>query len=249
MNPVVLIVQLLLGLALLAPLPAAHAAEPVRVQVADPYLELHTGAGRGFPVFHVAERGQWVQVLMRRTSWYQVRTEQGVEGWVHQAQLVATLSEAGERVAIAGPGGDDYLQRRGDFGIALGRFKGEPLTRMAGSWRLADTLSLEGATGQVQGVFSGSSYWHVGLGVEPWSDRRLSPYFGIGLGKFRNFPNQSLVDATPVNVKMLQAAVGLRWHLGARFVARLDYSLFNAFLGDNRNAEYRALSAGIGFFY
>lgn len=241
-------VVMILGLLLSLLLPVAARAE-VRVQVADPYLELHTGPGRGFPVFHVAERGQWVQVLSRRTTWYQVRTEQGVLGWVNQGQLVATLSEAGERVAIAGPGGDDYLQRRGDFALALGRFKGEPLTRLGGSWRLSDTLSAEAATGQVQGVFSGSSFWHVGLGVEPWSDRRLSPHFGIGLGKFRNFPNQSLVDATPVNVKMLQASLGLRYHLGARFVARLDCALYTAFLGDNRNAEYRALSAGIGFFF
>jgi hypothetical protein len=229
---------------------AAHAAEDsARVQVADPYIELHTGPGRGYPVFHVSERGEWVVITLRRTTWYQVRTDKGIEGWVNQRQLVATLNEAGERVAIAGPGGDDYLNRRGDFGGGLGRFKGEPSTQLFGSWRLSDTLSLEGATGQVQGVFSGSSFWHVGLGVQPWSDQRLSPYFGIGLGKFRNFPNQSLVDAIPVNVKMAQASLGLRYHLGARFIARLDFSLYTAFLGDSRSAEYRAVSAGIGFFF
>lgn len=242
---------LIISLLLVAGLPLAvqAAEESARVQVADPYIELHTGPGRGYPVFHVSERGEWVQITLRRTTWYQVRTDKGIEGWVNQRQLVATLNEAGERVAISGPGGDDYLNRRGDFGGSIGRFKGEPSTQLFGSWRLSDTLSLEGATGQVQGVFSGSSFWHVGLGVQPWSDRRLSPHFGIGLGKFRNFPNQSLVDATPVNVKMVQASVGLRWHLGARFIARLDYSLHTAFLGDSRSAEYRAVSAGIGFFY
>lgn len=232
-----------------APAPAAAADTSARVQVADPYIELHTGPGRGFPVFHVSERGEWVQVLLRRTTWYQVRTDKGIEGWVNQRQLVATLTEAGERVLIAGPDGDDYLQRRGDFGGSLGRFKGEPVTRLFGSVRLSDTLSLEGATGQVQGVFSGSSFWHLGLGVEPWSDRRLSPHFGIGLGKFRNVPNQSLVDAAAVNAKMAQASLGLRYHLGARFVARLDFSLYTAFLDDARTAEYRAVHAGIAFFY
>ena len=43
--------------------------------------------------------------------------------------------------------------------------------------------------------FSGTDFWHVNLLAEPWSDQRLSPFFGIGVGKFSNFPNQSLVGA------------------------------------------------------
>lgn len=43
----------LLALGALSAVPA-RAAE--RVQVADPYLELRTGPGRGYPIFHVAAR-------------------------------------------------------------------------------------------------------------------------------------------------------------------------------------------------
>ena len=54
-------------------LPAAAAARgtaPVAVEVADSYLELHTGPGRGYPVTRVIPRGDHVEVLKRRTDWY-----------------------------------------------------------------------------------------------------------------------------------------------------------------------------------
>ena len=52
---------------------AQAAGEYRTVTVADPYLELHTGPGVGFPIFHVIDRGEPVEIIMRRTDWFQVR--------------------------------------------------------------------------------------------------------------------------------------------------------------------------------
>ena len=58
-------------IALLCLAPAAYAKRaPVQLTVADPYIELHTGPGRGYPVFFVAERGEQIEVIMRRTDWF-----------------------------------------------------------------------------------------------------------------------------------------------------------------------------------
>ena len=48
-----------IGLLLLhfAALQTATAADEYQVVVSDPYLELHTGPGRGYPVFYVIDRG------------------------------------------------------------------------------------------------------------------------------------------------------------------------------------------------
>ena len=62
--------------------------------VADPYLEMHTGPGRGFPKFHVVDRGETVEVMKRRTDWFLVRDGDGTEGWVDRAQLELTLKIA-----------------------------------------------------------------------------------------------------------------------------------------------------------
>src|SRR5688500_18034811 len=48
-----------------------------QVFVSEPYLELASGPGRGYPVFHVVERDESVDVLYRRTDWFKVRTERG----------------------------------------------------------------------------------------------------------------------------------------------------------------------------
>ena len=73
----------LAGLLLLAGIcaPAVSAArEYLQLFVTEPYLELHTGPGRGYPVFNVVPRDASVDVLFRRTDWFKVRTERGVEG-------------------------------------------------------------------------------------------------------------------------------------------------------------------------
>ncbi len=236
-------------LLVLVPVSPAAGAELERVKVADPFLEMHTGPGRGYPVFHVAARHEWVTIELRHTDWFRVRTENGKVGWVPREQIETTLTEAGTGKTFRDILVDDYLKRRAEFGAAYGRFKGEPMLKLWGAWRYAESLGVELAKGQVQGVFSGTDFWHLNLTAEPWSDRRLSPMFAIGLGKFQNIPNSSLVQAIPVNAKLADASVGLRWYLSDRFVARADYTLYTAFVSDQRSLEYRAWTLGLSFFF
>lgn len=240
-----------IGLALAAAMPAAAAEglEVERLQVADPYLELHTGPGRGYPVFHVAMRAEWIEVQLRRTDWFRVRTADGRVGWVARSQLDRTLTEAGSAKTFRDIVFDDYLHRRVETGGAWGRFKSEPMLKMWAGWRLSDSLNLELTIGQVQGTFSGSDLWHLSLAAEPWSDERLSPFFGVGVGRFRNIPNASLVEARSTDANLALAVAGLRWHLSERFVLRADYSIYTAFIADENSAEYRAVTVGLSFFF
>ncbi len=226
-----------------------------RLQVIDPFIELRTGPGRGFPVTYVAEKGAFVTIELRRTDWYRVSTAapQGLggthTGWVHRSQLAGTITEAGGTKTFRDLVVDDYLARRVEFGAGWGRFKGEPMLRFWGAYRLGETLGVEASYGQVQGVFSGTDFWHLSLVSEPWSDRRLSPYLSVGLGKFRNFPNTSLVGAIDTNANLGHAGLGLRWYVAERFVLRLDWSLYTAFVSDARSLEYRAVTLGVSFFF
>jgi hypothetical protein len=246
--PWLVLIALLLG----AQVPA-RAQVTERVRVADPYLEMRTGPGRGFPVHHVAARDEWVTIELRATDWYKVRTasDTGNEklGWVHRRQLEATLTEAGVAKTFRDIALDDYLTRRVQLGAAAGRFKSEPMLKLWGSYRLSDTLSVEGTVGQVQGLFSGTDFWHVNLLAEPWSDQRLSPFLGIGVGRFNNFPNLTLVGATDTNANLANATFGVRWYVTERFVLRADYGLYTAFVSDQRSQEFRAVTAGISFFF
>ena len=228
---------------------AANAASAERLQVSQAFVELHTGPGRGYPVFFVVQRHQWITVELRRTDWYRVRAEGGQVGWVPRLQLQTTLTEAGEGWAPREWLQGDTLRRWLEFGAAWGQFKTEPMLKLWTGYRLAESLGAELSVGQVQGLFSGSDFWALSLTSEPWSDRRFSPFFSVGLGKLRNIPNSSLVGAATSNAKLAHATLGLRWYLGERFVVRADASLYTAFVADNRSLEYRAFTAGIAFFF
>jgi len=225
----------------------AHAQE--KLKITDPYVELRTGPGRGYPVTHVAERDEWIEVLSSRTDWYKVRTEKGFEGWVVREQLASTLTEAGTTKAFRDVLFDDWLRRRLEMGAGWGIFDGEPMVKLWTAYRFADALSIEATIGQVQGTFAGTELWQVNLNVEPWSDRRLSPFFGVGLGRFHNFPNLSLVNATETTANLATASVGVRWYIGDRFVAKADYSIYTAYISDAGSTDYRAASLGIAFFF
>jgi SH3-like domain-containing protein len=247
MGPIVAAVTLAFGLGMAQ---SASAAEPAeRLKVTDPYIELHTGPGRGFPIWFVAAREEWIAVELRYTDWYKVRTDGGKEGWVHRSQLQSTLTEAGAQKSFRDIALDDYLARRVQLGAAWGTFKSEPMLKLWTSCKLSETLSAEATIGQVQGVFSGTNIWHVNLMSEPWSDLRFSPFFAIGVGKFKNLPNQTLVNALPVDAKLSNAAVGARFYLTDRFILRADYTFYTAFVGDTRTGEYRAKTIGLSFFF
>jgi uncharacterized protein YgiM (DUF1202 family) len=235
-----------------APTPTAPAEpEPAddRRQVDDPYLSLHTGPGRGYPVFHVVHRGEWVRLLQRFTDWFQVQSADGRLGWVPRTELEKTLSASGQRRSFRDVLLEDYLQRRLQAGAAWGRFKGEPQIHFWAGYRLSDTLSAEAAWTQVQGVYAGSTLWQLSLQIEPWSQQRLSPYFSTGLGQFHNLPNTSLVENQATTARLGQASLGLNYHLTDRFLLRAEASRVQAFLSDTRSDSYSSARLGLGFFF
>jgi len=45
------------------------------------------------------------------------------------------------------------------------------------------------------------------------------------------------------------ARLGLRYYLTERFVMSADYSLYTAFISDQRSTEYKAWTLGLSFFF
>ncbi len=102
---------------------AEAAREYRRVVVADPYLEMHTGPGRGYPVFHVVDRGESVDIVKQRTDWFLVRDADGDEGWVNQSQMEQLAALGGSPTGGPGAWGgswEDEMRRMGaEIGISF----------------------------------------------------------------------------------------------------------------------------------
>jgi len=220
-----------------------------RVQVADPYVEIRTGPGRGFPITNVAKKTEWLVIEIRHTDWFKVRTEAGKEGWVDRVQMENTLTEAGAKTSFRDVLVDDYLRRRVEFGGAWGHFSSDPVLKLWTSYNVTEIFAIEGAVGQVQGSYSGTNFWQIDLLAQPWADKRLEPFFGIGVGRIQNVPNASLVSAVTTNSNMANAMIGLRYHLGERFIARVDWTEYTSLVSANRTDQYHAVTAGLSFFF
>ena len=92
-----------LAAAMLPPSALADEARPVAIEVQEPFLDLRAFPDRRYPVANIAERGEQVQLIKRRTDWYLLRTGQGQQGWVAEEQMGDSLRSAGigpTRVAL-----------------------------------------------------------------------------------------------------------------------------------------------------
>ena len=235
-------------LLLLIPL-AMGAAAYQRVQVQDPYMDLHTGPGRGFPAVQVVERDEWVEILMRKTDWFKVRTEQGKEGWVARSQMEKTLTEAGVRRNFRDVLMDDYLSRRLEVGFAAGRFDGDPSLSVRSSYRFNNFIVAELNLSQVSGDFSSSRIVDLSLQVAPFSDNRFSPYFNLGFGHFKNEPKAPLINAVDTSATTAVVGVGLRVYLTRRFIIRADFKDHVVMIDADRNEEFQQWLTGFSFFF
>ena len=229
---------------------SAHAEDvDMRVQIAEPYLELHTGPGRGYPVTQVIERGEWVAVLLRRTDWFKVRTSQGKEGWVSRAALETTITEAGTPIRLRDLIFDDYRSRRFELGFAGGLLEGDSYMQLRAGYRFQENLSGEFTAGLATGDFSSSNLYFVSMVSEPFPEWRFSPFFSLGLGRYYSTPKATLVGAIDTASNSANAALGARYYLTRRFVLRGDYRRHVVFVDQNRINEFNELSLGISLFF
>lgn len=220
-----------------------------RAQVVDPYIELHTGPGRGFPVFHVVAEGEWLNIVKRRTDWFRVRTVRGISGWVNREQLVRTLDGAGVQRSFRDIVRDDYLARRLEFGFSAGEFGGDPALGIRLGYRFTDNILAEGFLTQVSGSFSSSRAYGANLAIQPYGASRVSPYFSLGIGNFSNEPKGVLVDTEKTSSDLASVAVGARAYLTRRFLLRTEYRHHLALVKTENSEDFNEWSLGFSFFF
>jgi hypothetical protein len=237
--------------ALLAIFPGqAKAAKELRsVAVADPYLEMHTGPGRGYPIFHVVDRGESVVIIKQRTDWFLVRDADGEEGWVDRDQMELTLNPDGSEVDFRHAGLEDFTNSRWEIGALAGDFGGANIVSLYGAYSLNPHVSLEVWGSQILGNFSNGWTASVNVVHETWPDWRVSPFFTLGAGVIRTEPKSTIIQGEDRNDQIGHAGAGFRVYVTRRFLFRAEYKTHVVFTSRNDNEEVEEWKVGFAFFF
>ncbi len=229
-------------LVLLALLPGMAAAAPAQVEVRDPFLDLYTGPGRGYPITHSIGRGAAIEIQHRHTDWYRIRSAQA-DGCVHRRQLRATLAAAGAgrdtRSAIL----DRHIEGRLRAGVSVGVFEDDPVIAFWGSVRLDPTWTLALSLGQAAGDFSSTRMLRLEGVAQPWPEQRFPVHLLLGIGRFENVPRQTLVESTEEDAFAFSAGAGISTQLEQRLGLRADWRWHHARF-DGGSDNYHEFTAG-----
>jgi hypothetical protein len=236
--------------------PAAQCAEEYRqekylqVFVTEPYLELHTAPGRGYPVFHTVPRDESVDVLKRRTDWYKVRTEHGVEGWAKQREMLKTVLADGSPFTVELGNLTGFTTHRWESGVFFyGDYGGASLVSAYGARSLNQNLKLELSIGQFLGDSSNGLTADLGLTHVFLPERRFSPFAMLGTGIINIDPKATLVLPDDRTDQTAYVGGGIRFYLTRRFFLRGEYKSHMVFTSRNDNDKVDEWKLGFAFFF
>ncbi|MGC1388237.1 MAG: SH3 domain-containing protein [Steroidobacteraceae bacterium] len=227
----------------------AQAADHPLLQlvVTAPYLEMHSGPGRGYPVVYVVGRDETLTVLFSRTDWYKVRASRGEEGWARRADLMSTELPSGEPAPI--PPYPDFLTHRWEVGAGYGVYNHENLVTAYADYGITDSIDVEAVVQQAFGTLDNRYIATIGLRhtfVPEW--RWFSPTAGIGTGY------QRIVEKVPPaplesSNQMAYASLGARGFITRRFMWRADWRHYVVFNNQNVNEELEEWKIGLAVFF
>jgi len=240
---------LLLALGLLTVPAVSHGREHLRVYISAPYLELRSGPGRGYPVFNVAERADSVEVLYRRTDWFKVRTERGVEGWAAQRDMLRTVLADGTPFKFDLGDRSGFTSHHFEMGVFAGEYSGSTLVSTYASYSLNSQLAVELLVGQFLGKYTNGVTGDLGLTHVLMPEWRFSPFLMLGTGLVHVSPKATLVLPSERTDQTAYVGGGVRYYLTRRFFVRAEYKSHVVFTHRNANEKVDEWKLGFAFFF
>jgi hypothetical protein len=232
----------------------AFAREYASAQIADPYIELHTGPGRGYPIYYIEERDAWIEIISRKTDWFKVKTVKGKEGWVNMEQLKLTLSPDGEPTRIKEATIEEFSSHHWELGVIGGDFEGYQVTTLYGGYALTPNFSVKISASKLFGDYANGEMINTSLVMHPFPNWRVSPYFALGTGVIKRNPDTTLTQERDQIDQLAHMELGARVYLARRFVFRMQYSNYVIFQSQapgrpDDNQEIDEWKAGFAVFF
>ena len=220
-----------------------------QTEVAEPFVEIHTGPGRGFPVFYIAERGEKITLIKKRTQWFKIRTKDGNEGWVHEDKMALTLIAEDEKFDAGKPEQIDFQQRDFEMGVLTGNYGGATSLTLYGGWNWTENISTELAISQALGNVSDIRIATVNILHHPFPDWRYSPYFKLGTGIVQTQPHATLIQAVDRTDETVHVGGGIKIYVSRQFFIRAEYNKHTVLTSRDDNDEVEEWKLGFSVFF
>jgi hypothetical protein len=222
---------------------------PVRVQVAEPFIEWRSGPAAGYPVIRVSERGEWLQLISRKTRWLKVRDDRDREGWIRVADAGLTLNAEGEPAEWSEPGLEDFSTRTWETGVMVGQFDDSAvIAGYAGYW-MTENLSFEVWGSQVLGNAAEIMFVNANIVHQPFPHWRVSPFFTLGGGQAFINPKATLAETESRDELTAHAGLGLRIYVTDRYFFRAEVKDYKIFTDRANNEEATEWKLGLSVFF
>jgi hypothetical protein len=225
------------------------ASKELRLVIAEPYLELREGPGRGYAITQVVPRGDAVEVLYRRTEWFLVRTHRGIEGWARQDEMRKALLEDGSLFNFNVGDRAGFTNHRWELGIAAGDYGGATLIGARLSLALNEQLQVELGGSQFLGKASNGYSAELGLVHVYRPDWWASPLLTLGTGSIWIKPRSTTVATPDSNDQTAYVGAGMRVYLARRFFLRGEYRHHLVFTSRDSNEEIKEWKLELAFFF
>ena len=222
------------------------------VVVSDPYIDLRTGPGRGFPVFHVVEQNEQIQLVKRKTDWIKIRTLdkfRAKEGWVHVKDMHKTLDIDGKAIQIPIQGIEQFRSRNWTLGFNGGDLDGVVILMVFVSYYVIPRISAQLSATQILGNFTDGYMGNVNLTLSPFPEWRVSPFFTLGTGIIHTKPQTTVVQAEDRTDEIMHVGLGTAVYLTQRFVFRMEYKRHTILSSRKNNEEINEWKAGFSIFF
>jgi hypothetical protein len=219
----------------------------LQVVVTQPFLEMHSGPGRGYPVVYVVGRDEIVSVLYSRTDWFKIRAPGGQEGWARREELARTELPSGAPAPI--PPYPDFTTHRFEFGAGYGVYNRENLVSAYADFGVTESLDIEAVVQQAFGTIDNRVIGSIGLRhtfIPEW--KWFSPTAGLGTAY------QHIADISPpapreANNQMAYVSLGARGFITRRFMWRADWRHYVVFNNLNVYEDLEEWKFGLAVFF
>ncbi|NVJ61711.1 MAG: hypothetical protein HWE27_15055 [Gammaproteobacteria bacterium] len=220
-----------------------------RVVVGEPFVNLQTGAGRGYPIYHIAEQDQSLWIIRRKVNWFFVTTHKGKVGWVELSDMIKMKNPDGTLVEFSSFSENDYLDRTWEIGFRTGDFEGANVLAGSFAWQLTQNLSAEFVYGQGIGDFSEVRQITGAITNTPWPEWTVAPYFGVGTGIVKVNPSAALVQEVDRQDEVVFVTTGIKTYITQRFLLRAEYRHYAVLTTQETNEEIEEWTLGFSVFF